>query len=149
MSIEDTSIVHGDTSCPLHNEPVLPDEDGNCSLCGYAFDNSVHFIIDNERSQAWNDGREAGLKEQTTGEYPVLGVSLSDYINSFGQADGEYDEEMRELMEVVETMDVGEWQFVASLVADELWDGDKYDNALWNAVQKVRTYRGEMAEART
>ena len=29
---------HGDTMCPKWHEPVLTDEDGNCSLCGQPLD---------------------------------------------------------------------------------------------------------------
>jgi hypothetical protein len=29
--------MHGDTICPKYDEVVLPDEMGNCSLCGSVF----------------------------------------------------------------------------------------------------------------
>ncbi len=29
-------MVHNDITCAKYHEPVLPDEDGNCSLCGAA-----------------------------------------------------------------------------------------------------------------
>lgn len=34
------NIIHGDTTCPTYGEPVLPNEDGNCSLCDEPMDES-------------------------------------------------------------------------------------------------------------
>lgn len=33
-SKEVKKMTHNDTICTKYNEPVLPDNDGNCSLCG-------------------------------------------------------------------------------------------------------------------
>lgn len=38
---ETQHIIHGDTVCPIWGEEVLPDEDGNCSLCGHGWDDNI------------------------------------------------------------------------------------------------------------
>lgn len=39
-------MIHGNTFCPVHKEPVLPDEDGNCSLCSSTFKSKRYFCIE-------------------------------------------------------------------------------------------------------
>ena len=34
--------THNDTQCSKYNEPVLPDENGNCSLCGAILDHNAY-----------------------------------------------------------------------------------------------------------
>jgi len=44
--------MHNDRVCPKYNEPVLPDENGNCSLCGAAIDTRVISVYPLQRAIA-------------------------------------------------------------------------------------------------
>jgi hypothetical protein len=157
MKQDDTSILHGDTSCPLYNEPVLPNEDGNCSLCAYAFDDSLQEIIANERKQAWQDGHDSAVHHiglyghsnlLTPGQrdirsYPVLAVSMTDFTSRYEQYEGEDREAVKEEIALVETLTSEEHQLIAERMCDYLWDGDNWDSALDYALDTVQKYRNE------
>lgn len=57
--MKDSSQTHSDIVCPIWSEEMLPDEQGNCSLCGYSPNDAINEIIDNERKQAWQDGHDS------------------------------------------------------------------------------------------
>jgi hypothetical protein len=69
-------------------------------------------------------------------EHPVLSVCIEDFIT---QAEG--DEESNGLLAFAETMTKAEWRYLAELMADDLYDGDRFTYAMIRAVLKIKATR--------
>lgn len=55
------TLTHGDEFCPVYNEPVLPNEQGRCSLCDSGFDETIDSVIRTRVENAFLNGSESAV----------------------------------------------------------------------------------------
>lgn len=73
------------------------------------------------------------------GEHSVIGVSIDDFENLYGDSDGEPGD--KEIIEFVRSMDADDWVYMAELMADYLYDGDDYQNAMQYGYEKLKEHK--------
>jgi hypothetical protein len=69
-------------------------------------------------------------------DYPVLSVGIESLIDR-----AEIDAEVSNLLAFAKTMTTDEWKYLAELMADDLYDGDRFVSSMIRAVLKVKARR--------
>jgi len=122
--------VHNDRVCPKYNQPVLPDENGNCSLCG---EELLPVISVYSLEQAINDGVLVEIFknrwEQLSGGKPIVATAhLTSEISLAGLLEI-WNEYVHWRNTVMPTLPEEEQMFVTAMNGNKVWlieDGEAF-----------------------
>ena len=115
--------MHNDKVCPKYNEPVLPDENGNCSLCGADIDTTV--ISAYSLQQAIKDGVLVEIFknrwQQLSGGKPIVATAhLFNEVSPAGLFEI-WNEFVAWRIHIMPTLPAEEQLFVATMNGNKIW----------------------------
>jgi hypothetical protein len=80
-------------------------------------------------------------------DYAIITVCPDDFRALIDSIDGEGDPKFKDVIATVDGLTDEEWKHMAMAMADELYNGDAYNEALMNAANWIESVKAHRTEA--